>query len=105
VLLLGGEKVTSLTLNFSSPIHGFALLRVGASGGASLPTWELEAYDRDGKLLDSTGEQHGLPKTPQKFSVRGKGIVRVQLKTDNRYGDSTWATWNSLPVAEFEIEQ
>jgi hypothetical protein len=27
----------------------------------------------------------------------------VQLRTDNRFGDGTWATWNSLPVAEFKI--
>jgi hypothetical protein len=70
--------------------------------GASVPTWTLEAYDSEGKVVGSAGEERGLPPKPQRFSIEGYGIVRVRLSTDNRFGSGTGATWNSLPVAEFE---
>ena len=57
------------------------------------------------KLVASTGETHGLTKTPQTFSVGGEGIVRVRLQTDNQHGNTVRATGNSLPVVEFEIER
>ncbi len=103
VLLVAGERTTSLTIVFKTPIRRFSLTRIGTAGGASVPTWTLEAFDRAGNVVGSTGEEHGLPPTPQQFSIDGNGIVRVVLNTDNRYGEGTWATWNSLPVAEFEF--
>lgn len=105
VLLLAGERTTALTLRFDTPIKRFDLTRIGTAGGASVPTWTLQAFDGAGKLVDSTGEQHGVPARPQKFSVDGANIVRVELRTDNRHGESTWATWNSLPVAELAFER
>ncbi|MGE3934566.1 MAG: hypothetical protein AB7F67_15005, partial [Rhodospirillaceae bacterium] len=105
VLLLAGGRTTALTLGFDTPIKRFDLTRIGTAGGASVPTWTLKAFDRAGKLVDSTGEAHGVPSRPQKFSVDGADIVRVELRTDNRNGESTWATWNSLPVAEFAFER
>jgi hypothetical protein len=105
VLLLGGERVTSLAIHFDHPLRRLGLKRIGTRGGASVPTWTLQAFDASGKVIASTGENRGLPQTPQTFSVSGPGIVSVRLQTDNRHGDSTWATWNSLPVAEFEIER
>ena len=105
VLLLGGEKVTSLTIHFAEPLRRLGVTRIGTRGGTSIPTWSLEAFDAQGKLVASTGETHGLPKTAQTFSVSGAGIVRVRLQTDNRNGNTVWATWNSLPVVEFEIER
>jgi hypothetical protein len=104
VLLVGGDRVTSLTFAFNAPISRFGLIRIGTAGGASVPTWQLDAYDSSGKLIDSTGEEHGLPAAPQRFFVEGGNIARVQLNTDNRFGDATWATWNSLPIVELEIE-
>jgi hypothetical protein len=105
VLLLGGERTTSLTISFDEPVRRFAVTRIGTRGGASVPTWTLDALNAEGKVVASAGEEHGLPKTPKTFSVRGSAIVKVRLQTDNRVGDATWATWNSLPVAEFEIER
>lgn len=104
LLLGGGARVTSLTIAFRAPIKRFSLTRIGTAGGASVPTWRLEALDGAGKVVGSVGEAHGLPQTPQQFSVVGDGIVRVQLSTDNRFGKGTWATWSSLPVVEFEFE-
>jgi hypothetical protein len=104
VLLVGGDRVTSLTFAFNAPISRFGLIRIGTAGGASVPTWQLDAYDSSGKLIDSTGEEHGLPAAPQRFFVEGGNIARVQLNTDNRFGDATWATWNSLPIVELEID-
>ena len=105
VLLLGGEHVTSLTITFDEPVRRFGLTRIGTRGGASVPTWKLEAFDADGKVVASANEERGLPKTPQAFSVSGSAVVKVRLSTDNRFGNTVWATWSSLPVAEFEIER
>lgn len=105
VLLVGGtgDRVTSLSIAFNTPIKRFSLTRIGTANGASVPTWTLNAYDSNGKVVASIGEEHGLPAAPREVSVEGSGIVRVQLSTDNRFGDTAWATWNSLPVAEFKI--
>ena len=105
VLLVAGERVTSLTIVFNTPIRSFSLTRAGTAGGASVPTWKMEAFDGADNRVGSTGEEHGLPPTPQQFSINGDGIVRVVLSTDNRYGEGTWATWNSLPVAQFEFKR
>ncbi|MBA2564814.1 MAG: hypothetical protein H0V09_05250 [Gemmatimonadetes bacterium] len=105
VLLVAGERTTSLTIGFRTPIRRFSLARIGTAGGASVPTWKLEGFDGAGNVVGSTGEEHGLPRTPQQFSIEGAGIVRVVLSTDNRSGEGTWATWNSLPVAEFRFKR
>ena len=105
LLVLRDGPVTSLTLEFTPPVERFSLTRIGTTGGASVPTWALEAFDAGGRKVGVTGEEHGLPPQPRQFSVAGDGIVRVVLRTDNRYGEGTWATWNSLPVVEFELER
>lgn len=104
VLLIDGGPQTQLTITFSAPIKRFSLTRIGTSGGSSVPTWNLEAYDSEGKVVSSTGEEHGLPSEPGQFFVEGSGIIGVRLSTDNRFGAGTWATWNSLPVVEFRIQ-
>lgn len=103
VLLVAGERVTSLTMTFDPPVRHFSLTRIGTAGGASVPTWTLRAFDRAGRIVASAGEEHGLPPQPRRVSLEGRAIVRVQLDTDNRWGGGTWATWNSLPVVELEI--
>ena len=103
-LLLAGDRQTSLTFAFDSPIKRFAIFRVGVAGGASLPTWKMKAYDKSGTLIASAGEKRGTPKTPKPFAVQGKGISRVELETDNRNGAGTWATWSSLPIVSFAFD-
>jgi hypothetical protein len=103
VLLVAGDRVTLLTITFNAPIKRFSLTRIGTAGGASVPTWTLSAYDSESRVVASTKEEHGLPPNPRQVSIEGLGIVRVQLSSDNRFGDGTWATWNSLPVAELKI--
>jgi hypothetical protein len=104
VLLVAGNRTTSLTIAFDAPVGRVALTRIGTANGASTPTWKLEAFDGAGHVVGSVGEEHGLPSAPQAFSIDRGGIVRVVLSTDNRWGEGTWATWNSLPVAAFEFE-
>ncbi|MBV9299248.1 MAG: hypothetical protein JO066_09745 [Verrucomicrobia bacterium] len=87
-----------------TPISRFSLTRIGTGGGAYVPTWKLDAFNSEGKVVGSAGEEHGLPPVPQQFSVEGDSIVRVQLSTDNRLGSETWATWNSLPVVELKFD-
>jgi hypothetical protein len=105
VLLVSGDRVTSLSFTFSAPIRRFTIMRIGTAAGASVPTWTMQAFNQKGKVLDSIGETHGLPTTPQEFSVKGTDIVTVQLSTDNRFGDGTWATWNCLPLVHFMVER
>jgi hypothetical protein len=105
VLLIAGDRVTSLVFTFSAPIKRFTIIRIGTTGGASVPTWRMQAYNQEGKVIDSAGEQHGLPKQPQEFAVKGSNIVKVQLDTDNRLGTGTWATWNCLPLVSFGLER
>jgi hypothetical protein len=104
VFMIGGAPVTSVTFSFDRPFKKFSLTRIGVVNGASIPTWKLEALDRNGRVLDSVGEIHGLYQQPRKVSVQGISITDVRLSTDNRSGAGTWATYNSLPVVEFEIE-
>jgi hypothetical protein len=66
VLLVSGERVTSLTIAFKTPIKRFSLTRIGTAGGASVPTWTLDAFDSEGKVVESAGEEHGLPQMPQR---------------------------------------
>jgi hypothetical protein len=105
VLLLADERVTSLTIVFDNPVKRFALVRVGATGGASIPTWTMKAYNDNGKLIGSVGEKHGLPSAAKPFAVEGTGIARVEITTDNRNGSGTWATWSSLPIAAFGFDR
>lgn len=105
ILLVEGGRDTSLTLGFDPPLKRFSLTRVGLINGASIPTWALNAFDRGGKELATAGEQHGSYQQPRQVSVSGAGIARVRLSTDNRFGEGTWATYNSLPVAEIEVER
>lgn len=104
VLMISAGPVTSVTFSFDRPVGRFSLTRIGVINGASIPTWKLEALDRDGRVLDSVGEIHGLYQQPRKIAVQGINITDVRLSTDNRAGTGTWATYSSLPVVEFEIE-
>jgi hypothetical protein len=85
VLLVAGERTTSLSFDLDLPVRRFSLTRIGTARGASVPTWTLQAFDNKGATVDSTGEEHGLPAKPQQFSVGGAGIVSVVLSTDNRW--------------------
>lgn len=105
VLLLANEHVTSFAITFDTPVQRFAVSRIGTSGGASIPTWKMTGYDRTGRVVGATGEEHGLPARPESFAVEGDGIMRVELTTDNRHGQGTWATWSSLPVAAFAVDR
>lgn len=105
VLLLGGERATSFTIRLDPPAKLFSLYRIGATNGASTPTWKMTAYDGRGKVLGTAGEQHQVNPAAASFSIEAPGITRVELTTDNRHGAGTWATWSSLPVAGFGFER
>lgn len=105
VLLVGGSVVTALVVEFTSPVSYFSFMRAGTRNGASTPTWRAEAFGAGNRVLGAVGEEHGLPEHPQTFVLRGSGIVRVEIRTDNRFGTGTWATWNSLPVVELEARR
>lgn len=105
VLLVAGQRTTALTFEFATPVRRFSLTRIGTAGGASVPTWSLQAFDGKGEILGATGAEYGLPPAPEQFSIDAAGIAKVVLSTDNRFGEGTLATWNSLPVAEFAFER
>lgn len=105
VMLVTGGPTTSLTIRLDPPAKRFALYRAGAVQGASIPTWKMTAFDRKGKVIGSSGETRGLPTRPRYFGIDAEGIALIELTTDNRQGQSTWATWNSLPVAGFGFDR
>ncbi|MEY2497853.1 MAG: hypothetical protein QOD12_1409 [Verrucomicrobiota bacterium] len=105
VFMIGGGPVTSITFSFDRPLKKFGLTRIGVINNASIPTWKLEALDGSGRVLDSIGEVHGLYQQSRQVFVQGTNIITVRLSTDNRYGSGTWATYNSLPVVEFQLER
>jgi hypothetical protein len=92
-------------LELDRPARKIFLERIGTSQGSSVPTWRLEALDQSGQVLDSFGEEHGLPAGPRAVELRGQGIIALRLTTDNRFGTGTWATWNSLPITELGWEE
>jgi hypothetical protein len=105
VLMARDERITSLSITFDQPVQRFGLVRIGTRGGASTPPWTMTGYDRNGTMIGRVGEEHGLPPEPKEFSVGGGAIARVELRSDNRYGQGTWATWNSLPVTHFILQR
>ncbi|HWY52094.1 MAG TPA: toll/interleukin-1 receptor domain-containing protein [Chthoniobacterales bacterium] len=105
VLMIAGGPTTALELELARPARKIFVERVGTSHGASVPTWRIDALDRAGRVLDSFGEEHGLPADARMVELRGEGIATVRLSTDNRFGAGTWATWNCLPVSELSWEE
>jgi hypothetical protein len=105
----GSDPQTELAFEFDPPIRKFGLSRIGGNP-ASLPTWSLEARDAQNHLLDSAGDFRGAAneariRQPAYYSVKGRGIARVILFVDNREGNGTWATYNSLPLMEIDFER
>jgi TIR domain len=105
VLIVEGGPVTNLELELDRPARKIFLERIGTSHGSSVPTWRIESLDKSGQVLDSFGEEHGLPAEPRTVELSGQGIAAIRLSTDNRFGSGTWATWNCLPVSELSWEQ
>ncbi|MGZ5002591.1 MAG: hypothetical protein ACXWBM_05310 [Chthoniobacterales bacterium] len=105
VFLVQGDRTTAIRFVFDPPITKFTLTRIGVINNASVPSWQLVALDSSGNIVDVVGELHGLYPKPHSYSVKGERIASVRLTSDNRYGSGTWATYNSLPVAQFQIER
>jgi hypothetical protein len=105
VMIMEGGPMTSIEFDLDRPARKIFLERIGTSQGASVPTWRLEALDKSGQVLDSFGEEHGLPADARTVELRGQGIVAVRLSTDNRFGTGTWATWSCLPISELGWEE
>lgn len=105
VLMMAGGPITSLELGLARPARKIFLERIGTSHGASIPTWRIEALDKSGRVLDSVGEEHGLPANARMVELHGQYIAAVRLSTDNRSGTGTWATWSCLPISELSWEE
>ena len=105
VMIMEGGPMTSIEFDLDRSARKIFLERIGTSQGASVPTWRLEALDKSGQVLDSFGEEHGLPADARTVELRGQGIVTVRLSTDNRFGTGTWATWSCLPISELGWEE
>lgn len=102
----GEDRMSSLVLQFDRPVRSFSLTRIGVKGGGSLPKWRLEAFNRQGQLVAATGENRfAMPGQPKRFTVSAAEIASVRLTADNRFGNSTWATYSALPVVQFELDR
>ena len=61
----------------------------------------MKAVDSAGATVDSTGEDNwGFDANPRQFSVKGAGIVQIEIDVDNHWNGTTFATYSSLPIAE-----
>ena len=98
-------RTSRLSFTFTHPLMRFEVVRIGVTGGGSLPKWELKALDADGKVIAATGENEwGFDQQAKRFSVTASNIVAVQIDADNRFGDGTFATYSALPIAELLME-
>lgn len=106
LLIIEGERVTELAFTISPPARAFSITLPGISGGSSFPTFRMTAFDRAGRALDSVVREHwipGQPRTERLTLSPGSEMTRVVIAVDNRFGDTAWATFNCLPIAEVEI--
>ena len=102
---------TSLMFEFEKPISKFTMTRIGGNP-ASLPSWRLEGIDLNGKVTQAFNDHRGgsgEPRIsePREFSLEVSPktpMKAVRLKTDNRQGSGTWATFNSLPLVQIAWE-
>lgn len=67
VLLVAGDRVTSLSVVLDRPVRRFGFVRIGTVNGASIPTWSMVAYDQTGNVAGRAGEEHGLSALPKEF--------------------------------------
>ena len=66
----------------------------------------MRAYDAGGRIVGSAvGESVQASPAPKDFAIAAPGIVRVEIKTDNRSGNSALARWSSLPVVAFGFDR
>ena len=57
----------------------------------------MKAVDSGGATVDSTGEDNwGFDANPRQFSVKGAGIVQIEIDVDNHWNGSTFATYRLL---------
>jgi hypothetical protein len=96
---------------FEKPILKFTMTRIGGNP-ASLPSWRLEGIDLNGKVTQAFNDQRGSSgepriREPREFSLEVSPktpMKAARLKTDNRHGSGTWATFNSLPLVQIAWE-
>jgi hypothetical protein len=88
----GGGQITTLTLNFSTPVNNFSFDRIGVKNGGSgtsMGPWSATAYNTLNEILGVVGD--GLiisfdPVVPiESFTIGLEGISRIDF-TANNYG-------------------
>ena len=107
VLMMDGDRVTEMAFAFDPPVKSFTITLPGIGGGASFPTYQLTAYNRAGQGFDGIGQEHHVPTrpVPARLTLSSGEMSRVVLSVDNRFGETAWATYNCLPIAEIELER
>jgi hypothetical protein len=87
----GGGQITTLTLNFSTPVNNFSFDRIGimnGGNGTSMGPWSATAYNASGGYLDAVGDPFIISwdTVPiESFTIGAQGISRIDFIADN-YG-------------------
>jgi hypothetical protein len=107
VLMVDGDRVTEMAFAFDPPVKSFTITLPGIGGGSSFPTYQLTAYNRAGQGFDAIRQEHHVPTrpAPARLTLNSGEMSRVVLSVDNRFGNTAWATYNCLPIAEIELER
>jgi len=107
VLAVAGDRVTEFALEFNPPVKAFTLTLPGLRGGASFPTYSITAFNPAGASFDMVGQQHWIPSVPAPARITlDKGMMsRAVIFVDNRFGNTAWATYSCLPIAEIELQR
>lgn len=107
VLAVEGARVTEFALDFNPPVKAFTLTLPGLRGGASFPTYSITAFNPAGASFDMVGQEHWIPTVPAPARITlNKGMMsRAVIFVDNRFGNTAWATYSCLPIAEIELQR
>lgn len=105
VFMVDGGFVTNVAFEFKEPVRSFTIVLPGLTNGSSYPTFQMTAFDASGQGVDSVGGEHWIPNnpTPTLFTMNSAPMSRVVISVDNRFGDTAWATYNCLPIAEIRL--
>lgn len=103
----GDVRVTEFTLEFNPPVKSLTITLPGLRGGASFPTYSITAYNPAGAIVGMVGQEHWIPTVPEPARITlNKGMMtRAVISVDNRFGNTAWATYNCLPIAEIELQR
>lgn len=106
-IMVDGDRITKLALEFDPPVRSFTMTLPGLTGGSSFPTFKMTAFNRAGIGFDVVGREHWIPSrpVPETIKMASGEMSRIEIAVDNVFGDTAWATFNCLPIVDMLLER